>query len=111
MTTINKRYPQRTFTGTSAAAYAEAAVLYEGSGAVIQIRNTDETSTLKYKISAYLTDDTSALEQVIKAETTLGTTTSSAIITDLNYPFYKAVISVIDGSGHATYQIDAKAYY
>jgi hypothetical protein len=113
MTTVNRRYVSRVFTGTTTAAYAEAAVFYEGMGAVFVIRNTHATLTLKYKVDLYLAPDTAtetALANVITSETTLNASTTASLNTSVNYPYYKVVVSVIDGSGHATYQIDARQY-
>lgn len=113
MTEVNRRYPSRVFTGTCTASYVEAAVAKEGAGAVFQIKNTHATLTLKYKVDLYLAPDTAtetAMAQAIKSETTLGANTAASINTDINYPYYKVVISVVNGSGAATYQIDYHQY-
>lgn len=113
MTELNKRYPRRIFTGTTTAAYTEAAVFKEGMGALFIIKNTHATLTMKYKVDLYLAPDTAtetSLATVIKSETSLAASTAASLNTDINYPYYKVVISVIDDSGHATYQIDAAQY-
>ena len=111
MTAITKRFPERAFTGMTTADYVEAAVIYGGYGALFQISNTGGTYTLYYKVSLYLSDSASAVEQVIVSETNLGTSTASALNSSINYPFYKAVISVKNHSGATTYLIEANAYY
>jgi hypothetical protein len=104
-------------TGTTTAAYVEAVrVDTRGCGPqgkfIAIIRNTHATLTMKYKIDGYPNDsdgDQGGLAVAIKAETSIAAATS-VTQTDVDKNYAAVVISVIDDSGHATYQIDWSTY-
>lgn len=106
----NHPYPNKTETGVAGAAYTEALVINNGAGAVLQITNTHETSTMYYKIDLYLTDDSACIPIAIKAETSVAADTTLAVNTDVNIPFFKVVVSVKQNSAAGTYQVDALQY-
>jgi hypothetical protein len=104
-------------TGTTTAAYVEAVrVDTRGCGPqgkfLAIIRNTHATLTMKYKIDGYPFDvdgTRSGLAVAIKAETEIAAATS-VTQTDVDKNYAAVVISVIDSSGHATFQIDWTTY-
>lgn len=103
----NYPFANKGVTGTTTNAYVAALTLYNGMGAVIQLKST--TTTMFYKIDAYLTSDGTPLAYPTKTETT--TVADTALLdTNQNFPFYKMVVSVKQNSGAGTYQIDALQY-
>ena len=102
-----------TTTGTTTAAYV-AALTIDTRGCGIQgkllliINNTHATLTMKYKIDGYAHPN-SAYFVPIKAETSINAATQ-VNQTDVDKGYAKVVVSVIDNSGHATYQIDYCTY-
>ncbi len=103
-------YPNKTVTGTTASEYAAGCTLYNGAGAVFNISNLDASNNMNYKIDLYLSDDSSCVAHAIKAETSIAGG-AAVLQTDTNIPFFKVVVSVIDGTGGSVaYQIDALQY-
>ena len=91
-------------TGTTTAAYVDALawdVLELGSKTIL-LENTHATLSLKYKLSGYVVEGGIAKELV--AETTL----AHGEVAEFHYDkqWHKLLLQVIDGSGHATYQVD-----
>jgi hypothetical protein len=109
---ITKSYNNNTVTGTTTTAYVVALTIPNCAGALIQIRNTGASYDLLYKIDGYISGHPSALATAIVAETTLGQATSSAMITAVNSPYAKVVISVMNAetTNVTTYQVDYIAY-
>ena len=101
-------YPDKT--GTTSASYVEAAAVFEGLGATFVIQNTAGTNGLKYKADIFLTPDQTVGTNVV-SETTLAHSTTSALITGINVPFFKAVVSVIVAiTNTTTYKISMTKY-
>ena len=90
--------------GTTTAAYVAAldwAVFMLGNKSML-LKNTHATLSLKYKLLGYVNDNGLAKELV--AETTL----LAGEIAEFHYnnQWHRLVLQVIDGDGHATYQLD-----
>jgi hypothetical protein len=105
-------YQSKTFTGTTTAAYADGAALFEGMGAIFVIKNTGGTNGLKYKAVIYLDNGADALATEMVSEATVAFGAQSALISGINAPFVKAAVQVIDavGASHTTFQIDIMKY-
>ena len=90
--------------GTTTAVYATALdwPVSELEHKTMLLKNTHASLSLKYKLLGYVTDNGLAKELV--AETTL----LAGEIAEFHYDkqWHKLVLQVIDGSGHATYQLD-----
>jgi hypothetical protein len=90
--------------GTTTASYASALDWkVEDLGAkTILLRNTDASLSLKYKLLGYVAQNGVAKELV--AETTL----LAGEVAEFHYDrqWHRLVLQVVDGSGHATYQVD-----
>jgi hypothetical protein len=93
-----------TKTGTVTAAYVTALdwLTSELATKTMLLENTHATLTLKYKLLAYAVDTGRPITLV--AETTL----SPSEIAEFHYAnqWDRLVLQVIDGSGHATYNLD-----
>jgi len=91
-------------TGTAAAAYVTALdwPVSELGDKTILLENTHATLTLKYKLLGYAVQG--GLDITIVAETIL----SPAEVAEFHYAnqWDRLVLQVIDGTGHATYQVD-----
>ena len=91
-------------TGTTTAAYVTAKdwVVSELAAKTMLLENTHATLTLKYKLLAYAVDTGRPLTLV--AEITL----SPAEVAEFHYTnqWDRLVLQVIDGTGHATYNLD-----
>lgn len=91
-------------TGTTAAAYADALdwSVSELSGKTILLENTDGSESLKYKLSGY------AFEGGIAKELVAETTLAHGEVAEFHYDkqWHRLLLQVVDGSGHATYQVD-----
>ena len=91
-------------TGTTTASYAAALdwKCSELSKKTILLKNTDGSSSLKYMLLGYVKEGGFAKQLV--AETTL----LAGEIAEFHYDrqWHQLVLQVIDGSGHATYQVD-----
>jgi len=91
-------------TGTTTAAYVDALdwnVLELGSKTIL-LENTHAAQSLKYRLFGYVFEGGIAKELV--AETTL----AHGEVAEFHYDkqWHKLLLQVIDGSGHATYQVD-----
>ena len=90
--------------GTTTAAYATALdwQVSELAPKTMLLKNTHASLSLKYKLLGYATDNGLAKELV--AETTL----LAGEVAEFHYDrqWHRLVLQVIDGSGHATYQLD-----
>ena len=90
--------------GTTTAAYATALdwQVYELAPKTMLLKNTHASLSLKYKLLGYATEN--AVTKELVAETTL----LAGEIAEFHYDrqWHKLVLQVIDGSGHATYQLD-----
>ena len=100
-------------TGTTTASYVEVFRLdTRGCGVqgkmLISIKNTSGTVTMKYKIDGY-PGMYGGLSIACKSETSIGTSTQ-VDSTDVDKGYAAVVLSVIDNSGHATYQVDWTTY-
>jgi hypothetical protein len=91
-------------TGTVTAAYVTALDwnVSEMGAKTILLENTHATLTLKYKLLAYAAPG--GLDITLVAETIL----SPAEVAEFHYSsqWDRLVLQVIDGSGHATYNLD-----
>lgn len=91
-------------TGTTAESYADALNwnVSELGQKTILLKNTHASLSLKYKLSGYAADGGVAKDLV--AETTL----LAGEVAEFHYDrlWHRLVLQVVDGSGHATYQID-----
>lgn len=94
-------------TGTVTAAYVSA-LDWDTAGLkkkTIHLFNTHATLTLKYKLLAtYNGDQTSGKEDELVAETTLAAGADARFQYDKAYA--SLILQVIDGSGHATYEVN-----
>ena len=90
--------------GTTTAAYATALdwQTSELGNKTMLLKNTHASLSLKYKLLGYATENGLAKELV--AETTL----LAGEIAEFHYEkqWHRLALQVIDGSGHATYQLD-----
>jgi len=90
--------------GTAAAAYATALdwLAVHLALKTMLLKNTHATLSLKYKLLGYAHENGIAKELV--AETTL----LAGEVAEFHYDrqWHRLVLQVIDGSGHATYQLD-----
>ena len=94
-------------TGTTTAAYVSALDWYCESAVnkTIFLLNTSGAQSLKYKIlAAYSSDQATANLEELVAEATLALGTSAKF--QYNNQYYRLVLQVIDGDGHATYEVD-----
>ena len=91
-------------TGTTTTAYASALdwSVEEMREKTIVLKNTHTTASLKYKLLVYAAAAGIAGEEV--SETTLAAGETSKI--QLTRQWARLLLQVIDGSGHATYQVD-----
>jgi chorismate synthase len=91
-------------TGTTIASYVSALdwPTEELREKTIVLKNTHASYSLKYKLLAYAAPDGIAGEEV--AETTLAAGEIAKL--QLHRQWARLVLQVIDGSGHATYQVD-----
>jgi 5,10-methenyltetrahydromethanopterin hydrogenase len=91
-------------TGTTTAIYTNALDwgVEEMREKTIILKNTHATASLKYKLLVYAAATGIAGEEI--AETTLGAGETAKI--QLTKQWARLVLQVIDGSGHATYQVD-----
>jgi len=91
-------------TGTTTAGYVTALDwdVSELGAKTMLLENTHAALSLKYKLSGYVSQGGVAKELV--AETTL----EHGEIAEFHYDrqWHRLVLQVIDGSGHATYQVD-----
>ena len=91
-------------TGTTTEAYADALdwKAEELGQKTILLKNTHASASLKYKLSGYVAEDGVARELVT------GTTLLAGEIAEFHYDrqWHRLVLQVIDGSGHAGYQLD-----
>jgi len=91
-------------TGTTTASYADALGwnTRELSHKTILLKNTDTAQSLEYKLLGYTAEGGIAKELV--AETTL----AHGDIAEFHYEkqWHRLVLQLVDGSGHATYQVD-----
>jgi len=91
-------------TGTTTASYVSALAwgTEELSKKTILLKNTDGANSLKYKLLGYAKEGGFSKELV--AETTL----LAGEIAEFHYDrqWHQLLLQVIDGSGHATYQVD-----
>jgi hypothetical protein len=101
--------------GTTTAAYVKILTIdTRGCGILGKTRfllaNTHATLTMKYKIDGYLADttggDAGGQAIALKAETSINAATTVDDITYIVMGYAAVVFSVIDNSGHATYQLD-----
>jgi hypothetical protein len=74
----------------------------ELSPKTILLQNTDAAESLKYKLLGYISEGGIAKELV--PETTL----AHGDIAEFHYEkqWHRLVLQLVDGSGHATYQVD-----
>ena len=90
--------------GTTTAAYVAALdwQVADLGHKTMLLKNTHATLSLKYKLLGYVVENGIAKELV--AETTL----LAGGIAEFHYEkqWHRLVLQVIDGSGHATYQLD-----
>ena len=90
--------------GTTTASYATALdwQVYELALKTMLLKNTHASLSLKYKLLGYATDNGLAKELV--TETTLLT----GEVAEFHYDkqWHRLALQVIDGNGHATYQLD-----
>ena len=91
-------------TGTTTAGYTTALEWtdpYERHKTML-LKNTDATLSLKYKVLGY------AIRAGISKELIAETTLLADEIAEFHWQkqWHELIIQVIDGSGHATYQID-----
>jgi hypothetical protein len=90
--------------GTTTVSYATALdwMASELGQKTILLKNTDGSMSLKYKLLGYAIRDGVAKELV--AETTL----MVGEVAEFHYDrqWHRLLLQVIDGSGHATYQLD-----
>ena len=90
--------------GTTTAVYATVLdwQVFELGHKTMLLKNTHASLSLKYKLLGYATDNGLAKELV--AETTL----LAGEVAEFHYDrqWHRLVLQVIDGSGHATYQLD-----
>ena len=97
-------FDEGTRSGTTTASYATALnwKTYFLALKTILLKNTHASLSLKYKLLGYATE--SAVAKELVAETTL----LAGEIAEFHYDrqWHKLVLQVIDGSGHATYQLD-----
>jgi len=109
---ITHSYNNGTVTGTTTTAYVQALVINNCAGAVVQIKDTGATYDLLYKIDGYISLNPLCIPTAIVAETTLGQTVASGLLTSINSPYAKVVISVMNAetTNVTTYQIDWIAY-
>ena len=114
MVNIDHAYANGTVSGATVAAYVEVLTIDNCAGALIQISNTDTAAVnkdLKYKISGYLSAHASCVETAIVSETTLAEDAASGVLSDVNRPYAKVVVSIKSGESTATtYQVDWIAY-
>ena len=91
-------------TGTTTAAYASALdwSVEEMREKTIVLKNTHASASLKYKLLVYAAAAGIVDEEV--TETTLAAGETAKI--QLTRQWARLVLQVIDGSGHATYQVD-----
>jgi hypothetical protein len=100
--------------GTTTASYVAAATLdtrgmgVQGKLLLIINNTTAATTSMYYKIDGYAHPN-SAYFVPIKAQTSIAAATQ-VVQTDVDKGYANVVISVIDNSGHATYQIDWCTY-
>jgi len=91
-------------TGTTTAAYVTAHdwAVSELGDKTILLENTHATLTLKYRLIGYAVQG--GLDITLVPETTL----SPAEVAEFHYSnqWDRLVLQVIDGTGHATYQLD-----
>ncbi len=91
-------------TGTTTNAYANALAWYcsELSNKTILLKNTHGTLSLKYKLLGYVKEGGFSTELVAETELLAGE------IAEFHYDrqWQQLVLQVIDGTGHATYQVD-----
>jgi hypothetical protein len=97
-----------TAVGPTATTYRTAYTGYSGLGAVINVINPAAASTMQYKVDIYFSNDPAANAYPIIAETTVAPSTYS-IVTSVNVPFWKMVISV-KHTAAATFQFDVLKY-
>ncbi len=94
-------------TGTTTASYVSA-LNWNTKGLKkksIHLVNTHESATLKYKLLATYSDDqTSGKEDTLVSETTLAAGADARM--QYSNEYCKLIIQVVDGSGHATYEIN-----
>jgi len=90
--------------GTTNASYADALdwKCSELSKKTILLKNTDGSNSLKYKLLGY------AKEGGFSKELVTETTLLAGEIAEFHYDrqWHQLVLQVVDGSGHATYQVD-----
>jgi hypothetical protein len=108
------------FTGTTASTVTYQEVCrYDARGygfqgkSYIQIRNTGAAQTLHYKIDGYLADPTGALggtALALKAETSIATSTTVLLTTEVVLPYAAVIISVKGNSGNTTYAVEYLTY-
>jgi hypothetical protein len=95
---------QATKTGTATAAYVTALdwQVSELAAKTILLENTHATLTLKYKLLAYAVSE--GLDILLVPETTL----APAEVAEFHYSsqWNRLILQVIDGTGHATYNLD-----
>ena len=91
-------------TGTTTAAYVSALdwSVEEMREKTIVLKNTHASNSLKYKLLVYAAAAGIVDEEV--TETTLAAGETAKI--QLTRQWARLVLQVIDGSGHATYQVD-----
>lgn len=91
-------------TGTTTAAYTDAMdwSVSELSGKTILLENTHVSESLKYKLTGYAY--VSGIAKQLVAETTL----AHGEVAEFHYDkqWHRLLLQVVDGSGHATYQVD-----
>jgi hypothetical protein len=93
-----------TSTGTTTGVYADALdwKTEELGQKTMLLKNTDASASLKYRLFGYAAEDGIATELV--TETTL----PAGEIAEFHYDrqWHNLVLQVVDGSGHADYQLD-----
>ena len=91
-------------TGTATESYADALdwKVAELGQKTILLKNTHASASLKYKLLGYVAEGDIAKELV--AEVTL----SAGEVAEFHYDrqWQRLVLQVVDGSGHASYQLD-----
>jgi len=91
-------------TGTTTASYADALdwQTAELNNKTVLLKNAHASCSLKYKLLGYVTENGVVKELV--SETTL----LAGEIAEFHYDrqWHRLVLQVVDGTGHATYQLD-----
>jgi len=91
-------------TGTTTATYADALdwKCHELSKKTILLKNTHGSLSLKYKLLGYAKEGGFSKELVAETELLAGE------VAEFHYDrqWHQLVLQVVDGSGHATYQVD-----